>query len=290
MTREELRAQIDAVDATIAAAFAARMDLARQVAQTKRGGAPVLDKARELEVAEKFAAHLPAPLTQYGQSLLETLLSLSRSYQRNLLLAEKPQGATVAVQGVEGAFGHCACLALFNEPNILFFRNFAGVFSAVEQGLCTYGVLPVENSTAGSVEQVRSLMGQYHFRTVRAVRLRVHQCLLVTPGTRLENIREVRSHPQALLQCGEFLQSLPHAHSAPSENTATAAREVAELGQKDVAAIASPACAKLYGLEILVRDIADKSDNFTRFLCIERADEGFEIPEHYEEIAADEDA
>jgi chorismate mutase/prephenate dehydratase len=284
MTIDQLRARIDAVDSELAALFVSRMELARQVAVIKQDGTPVLDSARETQVRERFLEKIPASLGQYGQSLLDTLLSLSRSYQRNLLLTQKPQGAAVACQGTDGAFSHAACLALFNEPNILFFRSFAGVFSSVEQGLCQYGILPVENSTAGTVSQVRELMGQYRFRIVRAISLRVRHCLLAKPGTRLEDVREVLSHEQALGQCGEFLRTLPGAARTAYANTAVAARAVAQSERGDLAAIASPDCAGLYGLEILARDVQDSSENTTRFLCIERADEGFAIPEIYEEI------
>lgn len=284
MSLPELRHEIDAVDAQLAALFAARMDLARQVAETKRGGAPVPDSSREAQVREGFLSLLPPELGQYGQSLLDTLLSLSRSYQRNLLLAEKPQGAVVACQGTDGAFSHAACLALFNEPNILFFRNFAGVFSSVEQGLCQYGIVPVENSTAGTVAQVRDLMGQYRFRIVRAISLRVRHCLLAKPGTRVEDLREVLSHEQALGQCGAFLATLPGVTATPCANTAIAARTVASGTRSDLAAIASPSCAEIYGLKILAPNIQDSGENTTRFLCIERADDGFAIPEIYESI------
>ncbi|MDR1409751.1 MAG: chorismate mutase [Oscillospiraceae bacterium] len=288
MTINELRTQIDAADGELAALFVRRMELAHQIAITKRGGTPILDSGREAQVRTQFLAKIPAELGQYAHFLLDTLFSLSRSYQRNLLLAEKPQGATVACQGTDGAFSHAACLALFNEPNILFFRNFAGVFSSVEQGLCQYGILPVENSTAGAVEQVRELMGQYRFRVVRAISLHVRHCLLGKPGTRPEDVHEVLSHEQALGQCGAFLQTLPGITKNACANTAVAARTVAESERRDWAAIASPDCAKIYGLDVIAKDIQDSNENTTRFLCIERADDGFSIPEVYEEIMVQE--
>ncbi|MDR1806275.1 MAG: chorismate mutase [Clostridium sp.] len=284
MDLPELRKEIDTLDAELAGLFARRMGFARLVAEAKRGGVPVLDSERERQVKERFASLLPPQLAQYGDAFMETVLALSRSYQRSLLLSDTPRGATVACQGTDGAFSHAACLAVFNEPNILFFRSFAGVFSAVEQGLCQYGIVPVENSTAGSVAEVRELLGQYRFRVVRAIRLKVGHCLLAKPGAAIEGIRTVVSHPQALGQCGGFLSKLNGAELKECANTAVAAREVAQGDSLECAAIASPECAELYGLQILARDIQDSEENTTRFLCVERGEDGFAIPQLFEEM------
>ena len=140
----------------------------------------------------------------------------------------------------------------------------------MKAGLCQYGVLPIENSTFGTVKPVNDLLAKYGFYIVRALKLHVRHALLVKPGTKLEDIREITSHEQAVGQCGEFLRSLKNVTVISGDNTAVAARKVAESPRRDVAAIASPMCAELYGLEILREDIQDNANNYTRFICISR--------------------
>jgi len=151
---------------------------------------------------------------------------------------------------------------------VFFCATFDKVFSAIEQGLCQYGVLPLENSTAGSVNAVYDLMQKHNFSIVRSVRLRVDHSLLALPGVKLSEIREVVSHGQALEQCSEFLKQLPNATVTRCENTAAAARMVAGAGRRDLAAIASPACAEIYGLQPLQERVQNEHGNYTRFICI----------------------
>ena len=181
-----------------------------------------------------------------------------------------PEKAIVACQGVEGAYSAIACEKLFVRPNIFFFSTFDAVFSAIEKGLCRYGVIPVENSTAGTVNAVYDLMLKHDFRIVRSVRVKVDHNLLVQPGTRKEEIREIYSHAQAIAQCSEFLQGMPNVKVIPCENTAVAAKKVAESGDHGVAALSSRACSRLYGLEILESDVQDSGNNHTRFICISK--------------------
>ena len=152
----------------------------------------------------------------------------------------------------------------------MFLSSFEAVFSAVEKGLCRYGVVPLENSTAGSVNSVYDLMMQRHFSIVRSVRLKVDHNLLANPGAKLSDIREIYSHEQAIAQCQGFLQSLPGVRVIPCENTAVAAKRVAESGRSDIAAISSRACAPLYGLKCLQEAVQDKGNNYTRFICISK--------------------
>ncbi len=174
------------------------------------------------------------------------MFELSRSYQHRLLDAPParveeirkaldgtpqlfPARAAIACQGVEGAYSQLACERLFFQtPDIFYFSNFEAVFAAVDKGLCRYGVVPLENSTAGSVNAVYDLMMRYHFSIVRSVRLKVDHCLLARQGAALPGIREIYSHEQAIGQCGRFLQSLPDVRVVRCANTAEAARLVAE--------------------------------------------------------------
>ena len=161
---------------------------------------------------------------------------------------------------MEGAYSQIACEKLFQAPNILYFSNFEAVFSAIEKGLCQYGIIPLENSTAGSVNKVYDLMLQHEFSIVRSTRLKVDHSLLVRPGTKLSDIREVYSHEQAIGQCQEFLKTLPDVQIIRCENTAAAAKFVAESGRNDVAALASRTCGALYGLAALAECVQDQGN------------------------------
>ena len=152
----------------------------------------------------------------------------------------------------------------------MFFASFEAVFAAIEKGLCRYGVLPIENSTAGSVNAVYDLMMRHHFHIVRSVRVKIDHNLLARPGAKLSGIREIYSHEQALSQCAQFLSSLPGVKVIPCENTALAAKLVAESGRDDAAALSTRACERLYGLECLVPSVQDTANNYTRFICIAR--------------------
>ncbi len=171
---------------------------------------------------------------------------------------------------MEGAYSQIACEKIFKNPFILYFKNFEAVFTAIEQGMCQYGILPIENSTAGSVKKIYDLMQKHNFSIVRTFRLKVDHNLLVKPGTKLSGIKEVYSHEQALNQCSEFLQEMKGVNIIPVGNTAIAAEMVANSERNDVAAISSRSCAELYSLECLATSIQDKGNNRTRFICISK--------------------
>jgi len=284
----ELRSEIDKIDDELLRLFCARMELSAQVADYKRErGLPIYVPAREREILQNVAQKAGAELSDYARSLYSTIFELSRGYQakrngkettlfREITAAIEntpklfPRSAMVACQGVEGAYSQLACEKIFQSPMILYFKNFEGVFSAIEKGMCRYGVLPIENSTAGSVNQVYDLMIQHNFSIVRTFRLKVDHNLLVNPGTKLEDIREIYSHQQAISQCAGFLAKLPNVNVMAVENTAVAAEMVASSGRKDVAALSSRSCAQLYGLENIAPSIQDKGNNRTRFICISK--------------------
>ena len=184
--------------------------------------------------------------------------------------AEFPATATVACQGVQGAYSQLAAEKLFLEPQIRHYQSFEDVFKAVAKGECRYGVLPIENSTAGSVTKVYDLMRKYQFFIVCAVKLRVEHNLLSKKGVELKDIKEVLSHEQALQQCHDFLQSLGEIKITECANTALAAQMVAEGNRRDIAALSSKICARNYNLAILKESVQDKENNFTRFICISK--------------------
>jgi chorismate mutase/prephenate dehydratase len=148
--------------------------------------------------------------------------------------------------------------------------TFEGVFNAIDKGLCRYGILPIENSTAGSVNAIYDLMMKYDAYVVRSVRVKIDHNLLVKKGTKLKEIKEIVSHEQAINQCGEYIKSLGKVKVTIFENTAMAAKYVAESDRKDIAALSSRACAELYGLECLAASVQDKGNNYTRFICISK--------------------
>ena len=288
MELKNYRDQLDRIDSQILSLFSERMAISGEIAQWKQeNGMPVLDVRREKEKLRTMEEKSPADLGEYSVSLFSLIMELSRSYQNRILhpsspetaaiekaLEETPQlfpeTAFVACQGVEGAYSGIACEKLFKRPNIFYFSTFDAVFSAIEKGLCRYGVIPVENSTAGTVNAVYDLMRRHDFRIVRSVRVKVDHNLLVRPGTKLEEIREIYSHAQAIAQCSAFLQSMPNVKVVPCENTAIAAKMVAESNDKGIAALSSRSCSKLYNLEILKADVQDSGNNHTRFICISR--------------------
>lgn len=288
MDLSDYRKQIDEIDDELVKLFSRRMETAANIAQCKRGmGKAVMDAKREREKLLDILGKCPEEFQDYTSSLYSLIFELSRSYQHRILgtssaLTEQiqsaientpklfPAKASVACQGVEGAYSQLACEKLFRLPSIFYFSNFDAVFSAIEKGLCRYGVIPLENSTAGSVNKVYDLMMRHNFRIVRSVRLKVDHNLLVKPGTKLSDIKEIYSHEQAINQCAGYLQKFSGVKIIPCENTAVAAKYVAESEAGGVAALSSRSCMKLYGLECLEESVQDKGNNFTRFICISK--------------------
>ncbi len=283
-----LRERINALDDQLRALFLERMEVSAAVADYKRSvGMAVLDPAREESLLARLSEGLDEAHAEAVRTLWKQILELSRALQHRLLahdtcveaidLRERlsattplPASARVACQGRQGAYAHHAAKTLFASPEISFYSDWAEVTAAVLDGRCDYGVLPIENSTRGSVSGVYDLLRSRQVRIVRGCRLAVRHALLGLPGVRLEEIREVRSHEQALGQCAAWLNGHPAIARVTAPNTAMAAEAVAMTGRRDLAAIASPDCAALYGLEVLADDVTDFGFNYTRFICIAR--------------------
>lgn len=283
-----LRLRINELDDELRRLFLERMEISAEVAAYKRSvGMPVLDPVREQALLARLSEGLDEAHAEAVVSLWKQILELSRALQHRLLAHDTcpeaaalrdnlaamrplPARAKVACQGRQGAYAHHAVDALFAEPETTFFPDWADVTEAVLDGRCEYGVLPIENSTRGSVSAVYELLRSRKVHIVRGCRLAIRHALLGLPGTKLEDIREVRSHEQALGQCAAWLDGHPGMIRVPAPNTAMAAEAVAEAGRHDLAAIASPDCADLYGLEVLVNDVTDCGFNYTRFVCIAR--------------------
>ena len=298
MDISELREQINEIDHEIVELYGRRMETARAIGRYKREhNLPVLDSERERSLLNKVAEQAGEENEQGVRALYHLLIDHSRMRQemdghpesplgqqiREIVAAMPkifPEKAMIACQGVEGAYSQLACEKMIRYPSILYCRTFENVFGAIESGLCQYGILPIENSLAGSVNSVYDLMIRHHCYIVRSVRIKIDHTLLALPGTRMDEIREIYSHEQAIQQCSAFLSRHKEWHVNVCTNTAAAARMVAESGRRDAAAISSGHCAALYGLECLSSDIQNNSNNHTRFICISKKPEIYPGADH----------
>ena len=288
MELSELRSKIDEIDTELVRLFTTRMDISAQVADYKREhNLPIFIPARERAILQDVVEKAGPEMANYTRVLYSMLFELSRSYQRKINTQTTelyqsithsientpklfPQAPIVACQGVEGAYAQIACEKIFKSPFIMYFKNFDSVFNAIEKGLCQYGILPIENSTAGSVKKVYDLMIHHNFSIVRTFRLKIDHNLLALPGASMESIKEIFSHEQAINQCSSFLAEFSDIKITPVENTAIAAEMVANSGRTDVAALSSRSCEELYGLQCLAANVQDEGNNRTRFICISK--------------------
>ena len=285
MELSEIRRSIDAVDDQLLNLFLERMRLSEAVGSYKNENhLPLLNKQREREILAKVTEKAGSQ-ERYAYHLFSTLFELSRSRQAELVNAPTrvggqiktslaagaalfPQTGLVACQGVEGANSQAACDRLLPRGSIVYVKTFQAVVSAVESGLCKFGVLPIENSSNGSVRAVYDLLQHHNLSIVRSTRLCIRHELLTLPGVKQSEITEIYSHEQAIGQCSKFLGSLESVRVIPCDNTAMAAKLVAESGNRHAAAISSHPCAALYGLECVNDAIQDSDNNYTRFVCV----------------------
>lgn len=288
MSIEEQRNILDQLDEKMIELFENRMKTVLEIAKIKDlENIPVKDQGREREILAKVTNMCSEDLKTYCKSLYLTLFSLSKSYQKSQFNEESlltelirkardetekvfPKSAVVACQGIEGSYSQMAADKMFSMPSIIYFNTFEGVFNAVESGLCRYGLLPIENSTSGSVPQVYDLMKEKHFHIVKSLKLKVQHSLFAKEGTSLNDLKEIVSHQQALDQCSEFLKSLNGVRLRVSENTAMAAKTVGQSQDNFIGAISSANCGPLYGLKPLKTQIENHGNNYTRFICISK--------------------
>ena len=287
MSLDELRKQIDEIDDQISDLYVKRMEICKQVGIEKANqGKAVNVSEREKAVVNRITADKSDEMKRYLKLLYDTVFFQSKNYQGKFVKAKSettdalreilskprqafPVSATVACQGVKGAYSGEATEKLFDISEVTYFKTFEGVFNAVDKGLCEYGVLPIENSNAGSVSQVYDLMKKYNFYIVKSVRVQISHALCAKKGVKLSEIKTVYSHSQALMQCAEHLKNLG-VKTIEVENTAVAAKMVAESEDRSIAAICSDSCAEIYNLCTLERAMQDNGNNFTRFICISK--------------------
>ena len=285
---KELRNEADILDEKIVDLFKERMDLVTRMAKYRaENRLPFARDQREREILKRVSDRAGEEYEGYARLVYNTIFDVDHSAQANVLaqrsdLVERisrsidetpklfPKRATVACQGVAGAYSHAAAERLFQLPDIQFYNSFDDVFAAVENGDVEYGVLPIENSSYGSVVSIYNLMQHYNFYIVKSLRLRINHQLLAKPGTKLSDIKEIYSHEQAIGQCDPFLSSLKGVKVTKVGNTALAAQMVAESDRADIAAISSRECADLYGLDILKNHLQVTDNNYTRFICISK--------------------
>ncbi len=286
MSLEELRSEINDINEEMLQLFKRRMAISKQVAEEKaKIGKAVYDAKREREILDAMTAEAGEDMDIYMRRFFQQIFSLSRSYQIAQLFKDTPlskrleaavqhspalppQRGTVACAGVFGSNAQEACDRLLPLGKILYVNSFRAVFDAVEQGLCEFGVLPIENSSNGSVNEVYDLLEKKNCYIVRATKQWITHDLLAVKGASLDNIKTIYSHPQALGQCSSFLEHLKDVELKEYANTAMAAQMVAESGDPTIAAIAAPSCASIFHLEPLAKGIQNNDNNYTRFICI----------------------
>ena len=281
----ELRNEIDKLDDELIPLLLKRMDISRQVAEYKvQNGIPVLNEQRELEILEDVASKC-GEQGEVIKTVFSAIMDASRALQhkiigggeelRNLISNAKSEknltanGEPIACQGVQGAYSGEAAKALFPDSPIDFHKQFEDVFEAVNQNKARFGIIPVENSTAGSVHESYDLIMKYKFFIVGAYDLRVDHCLCAKPGVKFEDIENVYSHTQALSQCNIFLKNFDFTGITFS-NTAAAAKFVSESEKNNIAAICSESAAKKYGLKIIRKGVQNVTNNTTRFIVISK--------------------
>lgn len=289
MDLEELRKELNLIDDKMSKLFNERMKIVEEIGREKKNTtAKIFDPARENEVLLRLTENVEEKYYPYLKKVYGTVFETSKACQARIIGREPteelkkaltplnkdfPFKARVACQGVEGAYSEIAARKLIEIADVSFFKSFDGVFSAVEKGFSRYGVLPVENSYAGSVNRVYDLMRDHRFYIVKSVKLTISHCLCAARGTKKEDLKKIISHEQALAQCRNYIDKLGSIETVPEVNTALSAKLVSEMNDKTVGAICSKESAELYGLSVLDYDIQDSKNNYTRFILIAKEPE-----------------
>ncbi len=291
----QIRNEIDSIDKQLIDLFKRRMDCAKAVGEYKKeNNISVLNQARENEILDKvqemggeygtFARLLYSNIMELSRALQHTIMGSGKALKDDILNASAQMETTnikVAYQGIKGANGHEAVLRLFPKSIPTNYKTFSDVFDAVDKGEVSYGVLPVENSNAGSVSSVYDLILKHRFYIVGALDLPIDYCLGGLKQSEFSDIEKVWSHPQSLSQCSNYIAK-HNFESTPCSNTAIAARDVAREKRLNVAAICSYKAAEEYGLKILDNHLQDSKENTTRFIVISKK---LFIPENADKIS-----
>lgn len=284
-TLEELRLRLDEIDEQIVELYESRMQVCREVGELKvKAGRKVFDRQRERDKLADVSSRVSGDFNKKGvQELYEQLMSMSRKLQYQLLveagaLGRLPfievdslnkQSARVVFQGAEGAYGQAAMQHYFgNDCNSFHVRTFRDAMEAIEEGSADYAVLPIENSSAGAVNEMYDLLVEFENYIVGETIIPITHTLCGLPGTKLEEIQRVYSKAEALMQTTRFLDEHSNWQQISVVNTAIAAQKVLKDKDKAQAAVCSAYAAKLYGLSVLEDNINDEPNNSTRFIVI----------------------
>ena len=280
----QLRGQLDDIDGQIVHLYEKRMDICREVAEYKiENGKQVLDKEREKSKLQTLKAMASNDFYRHGvEELFEQIMSMSRKLQYQLLAAHGSEGrlpfigveeletdcARVVYQGAEGSYSQAAMRRFFGENvNAFHVETFRDAMSAIDEGSADFAVLPIENSTAGIVNEIYDLLVEFENYIVGEQVIPIEHCLLALPGTKMEEIKRVYSHPQSLMQSARYLSEHDW-QQISMQNNAFAALKVAKDKDQTQAAIASEYAGQTYGLEILEKGINDSDSNSTRFIIV----------------------
>lgn len=285
MELDEIRHKIDSIDKELIELFKQRMDCAEQVGLYKKEhNLPILNEKREQEILDSIGKKGG----KYGyasQLLFSNIMELSRALQHDIVgsgkeirqlvenadfdLDRNEKNLKIACQGIKGANSHEAVIQMFPNSEPIFYKSFSDVFKAIDNGEADYGVLPVENSSAGSVTDVYDLILKYRFYITGSLNMHIDHCLSALPQCTTEDIEQVWSHPQALAQCSAYI-SENGLLAVSSPNTAIAAQDIAKEKRLNCAAICSKQAANEYGLKVLLEGFQNNKNNCTRFIVISK--------------------
>ncbi len=279
MDLQQLRDGINDIDSQIEQLFIKRMELCYNVAEYKiENNLPVFQSDREVEIINRVRGNMPEDLEGSAEVLFTTLMDISKCKQYQRFFADQNKidyepldlsgNHKVAVPGISGSFTHIACQNVFDDFTPVFYDGFEDVFCAVENGETEFGIVPIVNSTAGSVGQTYELLKEYDLKIFGTTKVQIAHCLAVKKGTAFEDITAIYSHKQALMQCSEFIKE-NNLETHKSANTSLAASFIKD-SDEPYAAICSEQCANEQGLEIINRDISDAEKNYTRFIVISK--------------------
>ncbi len=281
---EEIRLRLNELDDELLKLLSERRKMSIEVAKSKvETSKPVRDASREQQLLVKLINagrdkyELDAQyITKLFHTIIEDSVLLQQSYLQNLAnpeLSRKPL-ARVAFLGSKGSYSHLASREFFSRKNTelieLNCEQFKEVANTVESGHADYGVLPIENTSSGSINEVYDLLQHTTLYIVGELTLPIEHCLVATSDIRLEEIKTLYSHPQPYQQCSEFLSKLKGVKLESCASTADAMRKVQELNRSDVAAIGNSSSGKLYGLQAIQNNIANQTENHTRFIVVAR--------------------
>ena len=290
----EIRSKINGIDSQLKKLLIERLDAVSEVADYKKAhGLPVHDPARERQIISAMTAGEDYENALYISMFYSNLFEIAKTREVFKMSDEDDEGvreiikkalsstpdiipasALTACQGIEGAYSQSAATKLLTRPQLLFYPSFSEVLDAVQSGSVRYGVIPIENSIAGSVSGVYEMTSERGLYIIRAVRLHITHSLLAKRGAKLNEIKRIYSHQQAIAQCSAFLGTLKDIEIIPCSNTAVAAKKAA--GSEACAAICSPECRDIYGIDYVdgvPEMIADNFNNHTRFVCISNTPE-----------------